>query len=115
MAFERHFIHSKVSWRCRLPKRERDPREVHWIVSWAYATRRAQSIEAAKVILLDAVDNHRKAAIIHYNLACYECQLGDLEAAKKYLDVAFRLDKKYRIRALDDEDLMALWLMLEEE
>jgi len=38
-----------------------------------------------------------------------------LEAAKKYLDVAFRLDKKYRIRALDDEDLMALWLMLEEE
>ena len=53
-----------------------DPDEVQWWISWAYATRRAENIEAAKTILLDAVKNHPKAALVHYNLACYECQLG---------------------------------------
>jgi len=45
-------------------------------------------------------------------LACYECQLGDIAAAKKYLDKTFRLDPKYRIIALDDDDLMPMWMML---
>ena len=54
-------------------------------MSWAYATRRAVSIDAARLLLLEAVERMPNAAILHYNLACYECQLGDLEVAKARL------------------------------
>jgi len=33
-------------------------------------------------------------------------------AAKKCLDKAFRLDPKYRIFALDDDDLSPMWLLM---
>jgi len=93
---------------------EYDPDDVQWWVSWAYATRRAESIDAARHILALAIDIHPRKAILHYNLACYECQLGDITAAKKHLDKTFRLDPKYRIFALDDDDLMPMWMMLGE-
>jgi len=86
-----------------------DPDNVHWIVCLAYATRRAGSIDAAKVILLEAVERHPEAAILHYNLACYECQLGGLEVAKARLSHAFKLDGNFRALALDDEDLKPIW------
>ena len=54
-----------------------DPDNAQWSISLAYATRRAQSIEAAKPILLEAVERHPKGPILHYNLACSECQLGE--------------------------------------
>jgi hypothetical protein len=37
------------------------------------------------------------------------CQLGQVEIAKGMLEVAFRLDPKIRLCALDDEDLRPLW------
>jgi tetratricopeptide (TPR) repeat protein len=86
-----------------------DPDSVPWTFALAYATRRAQSIEAAKPILLAAVERHPEAAVLHYNVACYECQLGDLEVAKARLAHAFKLDEKLRLRALDDADLEELW------
>jgi hypothetical protein len=47
--------------------------------------------------------------ILHYNLACYECQLRDLEVAKARLQHAFQLAPKCRLMALDNEDLKPLW------
>jgi len=44
----------------------------------------------------------------HFNLACYECQLGNLETTKERLRRAFELEPLYRQRALDD-DLKPLW------
>ena len=41
----------------------------HWIW-WAYATRRAESVEAAEAILEEALDEHPDVAMLHYNLAC---------------------------------------------
>jgi len=41
-------------------------------------TRQAESIDAARHILALALNNHPRKAIVHYNLACYECQLGDI-------------------------------------
>lgn len=35
---------------------------------WAYATRRADSIEAAGVILVNAVEQFPNVAVVHYNL-----------------------------------------------
>jgi tetratricopeptide (TPR) repeat protein len=86
-----------------------DPDNAQWSISLAYATRRAQSIEAAKSILLEAVERLPKEPILHYNLACYECQLGELEVAKARLAHAFNLEPKCRLMALDDDDLAPLW------
>jgi hypothetical protein len=86
-----------------------EPDNVQWSISLAFATRRAQSIEAAKSILLSAVERHPKEPILHYNLACYECQLGDIGVAKARLQHACKLSEKCRLMALDDEDLEPLW------
>jgi predicted Zn-dependent protease len=80
-----------------------------WSVLLAYATRRANSIEAAKEILLSAEAKFPKEAVIKYNLACYECQLGNLGVARNYLKQAFKNDLNWRKIALDDVDLMPLW------
>lgn len=86
-----------------------EPEKVQWTVSWAYATRRADSIEAARTILVNAVERIPDVAVFHYNLACYECQLGNLDEAKSRLKRAFELEPRYRIKALEDEDLEAVW------
>jgi len=87
----------------------RDPHCVQWAVSWAYATRRAVSIDAARLVLLEAVERVPGSAILHYNLACYDCCLGDLAAAKTRLAHAISLEPRFREKALDDEDLAPLW------
>ena len=94
---------------------EFQPDDSQWPVSLAYATRRAISTEAAKEILLNAEPKFPKEAVIPYNLACYECQLGNLESAKNYLKQAFKIDLSWRIAALDDSDLQPLWNDLETE
>ncbi len=43
--------------------------------------------------------------VFHYNLACYERQSGNHEAARERLKRAFDLEPRYRIKALEDEDL----------
>jgi hypothetical protein len=45
----------------------------------------------------------------HYNLACYSCQLGDIEQAKMRVGKAIELDPKFKLLALDDADLEPLW------
>jgi hypothetical protein len=86
-----------------------DPDSVKWTTLWAFATRRAESMEAANAILLEAVERLPGAAVLHCNLACYECVLGDLEVAKARLKHAFKLDPTLRLTALDDPDLEAVW------
>jgi tetratricopeptide (TPR) repeat protein len=88
---------------------EFEPDNPQWPVSFAYATRRANSIEAAKEILLSAETKFPTEAVIKYNLACYCCQLAEIEDAKNYLKKAFEIDPNWRIAALDDPDLQPLW------
>ena len=85
--------------------------DVQWIIAYAYATRRAESIKAAKEILLQAEPKFPKEAITKYNLACYECQLGNLASAKNYLKQAFEIDPSWRLQAWRDEDLKPLWVL----
>jgi len=89
-----------------------EPDNPQWTVSWAYATRRADCLDAARIILANAVEGQPNVAIFHYNLACYECQLGNIEGAKSRLKRAFDLEPRYRITALEDEDLEAVWKSL---
>jgi predicted Zn-dependent protease len=44
----------------------------------------------------------------HYNLACYECRLGNVDLARAHLDRSFQLDKKFREFARNDPDLEPL-------
>ncbi|MEA3210753.1 MAG: hypothetical protein QOE70_3810 [Chthoniobacter sp.] len=88
------------------------PDNPEWRVLWAYAARYGDSMEAARLILVNAVEDQPDAAILHFNLAGYECQLGNLEEAKARLHRAFELDEKYRLLALEDEDLEPVWASL---
>jgi tetratricopeptide (TPR) repeat protein len=74
---------------------EAAPENVQWLISYAYASRRAESITAAKNILIHSLDTFSDKGIIYYNLACYS-QLGLLESAKNYLNRAFESDPNLR-------------------
>jgi hypothetical protein len=45
------------------------------------------------------------------NLACYECQLGDLSQARKWLETAFKAGDRKELKrmAMADPDLKPLW------
>ena len=86
-----------------------DPAEAQWRISFAYATRRAESIEKAREILLTALGSHPEDPTIHFNLACYECQLGNFSTARQHLMNATKADAKFKLMALDDPDLEPIW------
>jgi len=44
----------------------------------------------------------------HYNLACYECTLGNLDLARMHLEKSIELNKDFRDYAKTDPDLAAL-------
>jgi tetratricopeptide (TPR) repeat protein len=87
---------------------QRHPEEGDLYILTAYAKRRFVDIAHAKPILLAGESVLKDEPAFHYNLACYECQLADLYAAKSRLQRAFELDKSYQSAALEDEDLEPL-------
>jgi predicted Zn-dependent protease len=68
--------------------------------------------DEAKSVLLSGPAALLDEPIYHYNLACYECVLGNLESAQAHLETSFALDKKFREFAKMDPDLKALDLHL---
>lgn len=87
---------------------QRDPSEPAVWISWAYATRRADSLAAAEEILREAERQHPTEATIQFNLGCYACQRGDLSAARARVDRAIALDGKFTELAATDPDLAPL-------
>ena len=88
---------------------EYDPDDSGWWVLWAQATSRAESIDAGRLILVNALERHPHDAGVHFNLACYECGLGNMERTKGRLERCFDLDPNRRLVALEDERFEALW------
>jgi hypothetical protein len=90
-----------------------------WI-TLAYATRRKPGpgggIPQAKAILTPAQKRFPKEWLIPYNLACYECQLGNQKAALAWLNKAFDLGdpKELKPMALADPDLEPFWAKIRE-
>src|SRR5438067_4907552 len=84
---------------------EFDPSNLQWVISYAYAIRRSESIDAARNILINSLPKFPSEAIIYYYLACYDCQLNRMEAATQYLKQSFRINPDWRLQALEDEDL----------
>ncbi|MBT5709153.1 tetratricopeptide repeat protein [Verrucomicrobia bacterium] len=60
--------------------------------------------------LISAVDRFPKEATVPYNLACYACQLGNLEQAQSWLEKAASIRGRRAIKsmAVEDQDLVAL-------
>ena len=93
----------------------------HRSSSWlhhAYAMRRAASggLRQAWDALLPAHEKFPKEATIAFNLACYACQLQQLEEARSWFHRALTLGGKYKIKAiaLGDSDLQPLWAEIRE-
>jgi predicted Zn-dependent protease len=77
----------------------------------SYSLHELKQTAEARDNLLRVVDNFPGEAIVRYNLACYECQLGRSEQARQWLQKAFSLGHagKMKAMALDDLDLKPLW------
>jgi tetratricopeptide (TPR) repeat protein len=90
---------------------ELDPDNPAGYIRKAHALHELRLTEDACRHLQDVLDKFPTSATIRYNLACYECQLGNLERAKDWLEKAFKLGdaRKMKLAALDDQDLQPLW------
>ena len=91
---------------------KRHPEEPDYWTNLAWAVRRLDSLVVARDILLVAVERFPSDAMTHFNLGCYACQLGDIGQAKTRVGKAIELDAKFKLLALDDADLEALWKRL---
>jgi tetratricopeptide (TPR) repeat protein len=89
------------------------PEQLESWICFAYATRRKTNggIPIAKEILTEANGKFPKEYLISFNLACYECQLGNLRESIQWLKKAIELGgkKDIRLMALEDDDLKPLW------
>jgi tetratricopeptide (TPR) repeat protein len=84
------------------------PNESQWWIGLAFATRRGQSLNAAREILLRAEKLHPRDPTIQYNLGCYACLMGEYELAKQYVRKSFSIDNVFRKMAKQDPDLEPL-------
>lgn len=64
--------------------------------------------EEAKSLLLSGPPALLDEPTYHYNLACYECALDNLESAQAHLETTFAMDRKFREFAKTDPDLVKL-------
>lgn len=83
----------------------RFPENPAWWLSWAYALRREQTVEAARGVLWEAAQRHPGVPLIVYNLACYACVLGELDEARRLLAKSIAMDPAMKKLATTDEDL----------
>ena len=92
---------------------EADPDRSSGWLHQAYALRRVPQggLRAAWEALLPAFARFPKEPIIAYNLACYACQLGQLDDARQWLRKALKVGDPERTlsMALADPDLAPLW------
>lgn len=90
-----------------------DPTRASAWLHRAYAIRRVRGggVGAAWDALLPAVQKFPNEPTIPYNLACYACQLGQLDEARQWLLRAGTMGEGAKIKtmALADEDLKPFW------
>ncbi len=105
-----HHVYSlQKNWKdaaaCARKLIEFHPEQPQWWISWAYSIRRAENIQNAYEILSLALEKFPGQALIHYNLACYECQMGKEQEAIALLQQAFAIKPQYLKMAEEDPDL----------
>ena len=88
---------------------KREPQNAEWWLHYAYAVRLSEGLAAAKNALLEAEKTLPEDGCIHFDLACYACQMGEIDEAMRRISNAIHFDFSYKQRALCDVDLEALW------
>ena len=89
---------------------ETDKQNVKSWLDCAFARYHLDSVESARATLLAATKRFPNEALLLYQLACCECQLGDIAEAKKHLNQSKELCPICRVLALTDEgDLDLIW------
>lgn len=85
---------------CRL-----QPDRTAGFIHAAFCLHELGNTHGARELLLSGPASLKAEATYHYNLACYEAALGNLDQARAHLDVSFAMDKKLRDHAKSDPDL----------
>lgn len=85
------------------------PEENEFMVQRAFALHQQKRGGDAVNVLMSAPEWIRRTGILHYNLACYEAQLGDISTARKCIHTAFELNAAFKKNARKDPDLQRLW------
>lgn len=88
---------------------ELHPEENEFVVQRAFALHQLNKGGEAVQVIEGAPAWIRRTGIIHYNLACYEAQLGDLGIARECIRAAIRINSAFRKSAQYDPDLQKLW------
>lgn len=89
---------------------EAAPAEERGWIAWAFALRELGRIAEAKAVLFRAEPLHGATSpVLHYNLGCYHCLLGETAEARARLATAFRMHPPFQTEALEDPDLEAMW------
>ena len=85
------------------------PEENEFTVQRAFALHQLKKGTDAVQVLLSAPEWIRRTGILHYNLACYEAQLGDLTTARQCIKAAIEINSSFKKNARTDPDLARLW------
>lgn len=87
-----------------------DPEGCSGWIEQSYSLHELKRTEEALKYLLPMAGKFARISTIPYNLACYTCQLGQLDEARKWLSRAMKIGGRKRIRemALHDPDLIPL-------
>ena len=88
--------------------RSRPSNEKGWIHA-GIALRKLDRVAEARAVLLTAEPIHTRCAVLHYNLGCYHCLLGEMDKARESVRRACRANADFKKAALDDPDLKAIW------
>jgi predicted Zn-dependent protease len=91
------------------------PHEATGWIHQSYCLHELKRTEEAQKLLLGVAGQFSRISTVAYNLACYACQLGQLEEARHWLDRAIALVGKERIQAmaLADPDLAPMRRQIE--
>lgn len=89
----------------------RHPEEVAGWIHQSYTLHELKRTDEARDELARSVGRFPEEGVIPYNLACYECQLGQFGTAKRWLSLAEKIQGKDILKkmALGDPDLQPLW------
>lgn len=74
----------------------------------AYCLHELGHTSDARDFLLQGPPVLKNQAVYYYNLACYEAQMGELQAARHYLDQACSMDSDFHQISQDDPDLQPI-------
>jgi tetratricopeptide (TPR) repeat protein len=89
---------------------QKEPDDSFGFIHQAYALHEMKRTRDAWALLSAVADKFPKEYLVHYNLACYACQLGERDKAMELLAKAFKAGgtRDVRAMALKDPDLAEL-------